>query len=173
MRTKFGPCFLCICAIVSHCEAQKTYAVISKKTAQVNPAVINQLPPNLKALAAYYSAIGGTQCRQQACRLTTALGLGNQGSPQQITLIQKYFPDDKVAKMICGQNCYLPPDSSAAYSNFVYLTFVISGENIKVNYQLAVYDRGHTKMISGPDTYTFQNQVFKEKKRVLYSWVDK
>jgi hypothetical protein len=154
-------------------NGQKSYVLISQNKAGVNLSVIKQLPENLKAMAAYYSAIGGTHCMQQSCRLTTALGLGNQGSPEQIKLIHQYFPDDKVAKMVCGQNCYLPPDSSAAYSNFLYLSFLVSGNHVQVNYKLAVFDHNRKKMISGPDSYIYHDQVFKEQKRILYAWVDK
>jgi hypothetical protein len=154
-------------------SAQKTYTIISKKGSMVNRAAIKQLTPSLRALAAYYSAVGGTKCKELSCELTTALGLGSQGSEEQKELIQKYFPDDKVAQMICGQNCYLPPENSLSYSDFEYLSFTVNGENVLVNYRLIVYNRGATKTIDGPDMYTYDHQVFKDKKRVLYSWVNK
>jgi hypothetical protein len=164
--------FVIFYVIIENLQAQ-TFVLISKPSGNLNLTTIKKLSPSLRALAAYYSAIGGTKCKEHACMLTTALGLGDQGSPQQIELIQKYFPEDKVAKMLCGQNCYLPPDSSAAYSNFNYLSFTVEGENIQVNYQLTVYERGHSRIFKGPDLYTFKNQVFREKKRVLYAWMDK
>ena len=151
----------------------QTFVLISKPAGSVKTMTIKKLSPSMRALAAYYSAIGGTNCKDHSCMLTTALGLGDQGSPQQIALIQKYFPEDKVAKMLCGQNCYLPPDNSAAYSNFNFLSFTIEGENVRVNYELKVYERGHTQILKGPDLYTLKNQVFTEKKRVLYAWMDK
>jgi hypothetical protein len=151
----------------------QTFFLISNTSGNVNMTTIKKLPPQLHALAAYYSAIGGTKCTEHTCLLTTALGLGDQGSKQQIDLIQKYFPEDKVAKMLCSQNCYQPPDSSATYSNFNYLNFVIEGEIVQVNYQLTVYEKGHVQIYKGPDLYTFKNHVFREKKRVLYAWVDK
>ena len=157
---------------VKNAQAQ-TFVLISKPNGNVNLTTIKKLSSSLRALAAYYSAIGGTKCKEHACMLTTALGLGDQGSSKQIELIQKYFPEDKVAKMLCSQNCYLPPDSSAAYSNFNFLSFTIEGENIEVNYQLMVYERGHTQILKGPDLYTFKNQVFRGKKRGLYAWMDK
>ncbi len=60
-------------------------------------------------MAALYSAMGGTNCIDQQCELTTALGLGSQGSEAQKALIQKYFPNDKAAMLVLGQECYLPP----------------------------------------------------------------
>jgi hypothetical protein len=157
--------------ILSH--AQKTYTLIPKKTEKLNKPVIASLPPNLKALAAFYGAMGGTNCMDQECALTTALGLGKQGSETQKALIEKYFPDDKAAKLVLGQDCYLPPSSASTFSNFAALSFVLSGDSVRVNYQLDVYEHGNLKIINGPDIYVFKNQVFKNKKRVLYAWTNK
>jgi hypothetical protein len=154
-------------------HGQKIYDLIPQKTSKVNNKLAAGLPPNLKAMAAFYSAMGGTDCLQQECVLTTALGLGRQGSDAQKALIQKYFPDDKVAKLVLGQNCYLPPGSSSSFSNFLSLSFTVNRDSVKVNYRLAVYDHGNMKIIQGPDLYLFTNQVFKNKKRVLYAWTDR
>jgi hypothetical protein len=153
--------------------AQQAYTIIPKKTGKLNKTVIAGLSPSLKALAAFYSAMGGTNCKDLQCELTTALGLGNQGSDAQKTMIQKYFPGDKAANLVVGQDCYLPPAGSSSFSNFVALSFAILKDTIRVNYQLLVHDHGNTKTISGPDIYVFKSQVFKNKKRVLYAWTDK
>ena len=163
---------LLVFALTSAC-AQKTYILIPQKTGKVNIKLASELPVSLKALAAFYSAMGGTGCMDEECALTTALGLGKQGSEAQKKMIQKYFPGDKVATLVVGQDCFLPPNNSPSYSNFQNLEFFASGENIQVNYQLAVYDHGKTHVIHGPDIYQFKNQVFKIKKRVLYAWADK
>jgi hypothetical protein len=148
--------------------------VCSYSSAQkINTVMVNELPPSLKALAAFYSAMGGTNCMDQQCRLTSALGLGKQGSEAHKMLIQKYFPDDKAARLVLSQDCYLTPSSSSSFSNFKFLRFEVNADNIRVDYQLAVFDHGNTKIISGPDIYIFKNQVFKNKKRVLYGWTDK
>jgi hypothetical protein len=154
-------------------RAQKTYTLISKKTEKINKAVVTSLPPYLKALAAFYSAMGGTNCLDLECDLTLALGLGKQGSDAQKKLIEKYFPDDKAAQLILGQDCYLPPGSSSSFSNFSALSFMVNGENVQVNYLLHVYDHGNMKVLQGPDIYIFKNEVFKNKKRVLYAWTSK
>jgi hypothetical protein len=154
-------------------QAQKTYTIIPKKTGKLNKTLVAGLPPSLKALAALYSAMGGTNCVDLQCELTTALGLGRQGSDAQKTMIQKYFPDDKAAKLLIGQDCYLPPTGSASFSNYKALSFTVSGDSIRVNYQLDIYNQGNTKTIQGPDLYIFKNQVFKNIKRVLYAWIDK
>ena len=154
-------------------QAQKTYTLISQKTEKLNKSVITSLPPNLKALAAFYGAMGGTNCLDQGCALTIALGLGKQGSDAQKALIKKYFPDDRAADLVLGQDCYLAPGSASAFSNFSALSFVVSEDTVRVNYQLNVYDHGNMKIIRGPDIYIYKNQVFKNKKRVLYAWTDK
>jgi len=159
--------------IFENSTAQKTYILIPKTTEKLNIPVVTGLPSHLKALAAFYSAMGGTNCMDQECALTTALGLGKQGSDTQKILIQKYFPDDRVAKLVIGQDCYLPPNSSTSFSNFSSLNFVVYGETVRVNYALNVYENGSKKVINGPDIYTFKNQVFKNKERVLYAWTDK
>ncbi len=154
-------------------QAQKTYVLIPKKTEKLNKAVVTSLPPNLKALAALYSAMGGTNCLELECNLTAALGLGKQGSEAQKNLIKKYFPDDKAANLVILQDCYLAPSSASSFSNFTALSFMVKRDSIIVNYQLNVYDHGNTKIIKGPDIYVFKNQVYQNKKRVLYAWTDK
>jgi hypothetical protein len=166
------PLFLLMTIFITS-QAQTTYTLIPKKSGKLNRKIVPGLPPSLKALAAFYSAMGGTGCLDQECALTTALGLGKQGSDAQKNLIQKYFPDDKAAKLVIGQDCYLPPSSSSSFSNFASLVFIVFGSEVRVNYQLNVYDHGNLKMINGPDIYIFKNQVFKNKKRVLYAWTDK
>src|SRR5450432_1186441 len=155
---------ICLSLVILLVQAQKTYVIISGQKSKINKNIINELPSSLKGLAAYYSAIGGTICKEGSCALTTSLGMGKQGSAEQKNLIKKYFLDDKVAGLLISQDCYLPSDSSASYSNFKYLKFTVYGERIEVNYTLSVFDHGNTKFIKGPDIYKFQNETFKEKK---------
>jgi hypothetical protein len=169
-------CFLLnlsLLIIVTSGRAQKTYDLIARQSGKVNIKLAASLPPEIKAMAAFYSAMGGTDCIDQECVLTTALGLGKQGSDEQKTLIRKYLPDDKVARLVLGQDCYLPPASSISFSNFLSLSILVIKDTFKVNYRLAVYNQGNMKIIQGPDIYFFKNQVFKNKKRVLYAWTDK
>jgi len=174
MNRKMGfPLSFLFLIFLNASHAQKMYDLIPKMSSKVNNKLAAKLPPNLRALAAFYSAMGGTDCLEQECVLTTALGLGNQGSNEQKALIQKYFPEDKVAKLVLGQNCYLPPGSSSSFSNFLSLSLTVNGSSVTVNYRLAVYDHGNRKIIQGPDIYQFANQVFINKKRVLYAWADK
>jgi hypothetical protein len=164
---------LSLMIFLTNTYAQKTYELVSKKTGKVNINTASHLPGHIKAMAAFYSALGGTDCLDQQCVLTTALGLGRQGSDAQKNLIKKYFPGDKAAALILGQDCYLPPGSSTSFSNFLSLSISVNGNNVEVNYRLAVYDHGSTKIIDGPDHYVYSNQQFKNTKRVLYAWTSK
>jgi hypothetical protein len=164
---------LFVLIFINGIQAQKTYVLISKKTGKVNMNTVAHLPDRIKAMAALYSAMGGTDCLDQECVLTTALGLGKQGSDAQKNLIKKYFPDDKVAALMLGQDCYLPPGSSSSFSNFLSLSISVNGNNIEVNYRLAVYDHGNMKVIQGPDNYLFSDQHYENTKRVLYAWMAK
>jgi hypothetical protein len=163
----------CVLILITSSTAQKTYDLIPKKSGKVNRNLVAGLPLNLKAMAALYGAMGGTDCLDQECLLTNALGLGKQGSDKQKNLIKKYFPDDKVAMLMLEQDCYLQPASSSSFSNFLSLSFIVNGNAIQVNYQLAVYDHGNMKIIQGPDSYVYNNQTYKNTKRVLYAWVGK
>jgi hypothetical protein len=163
----------CVLILITSIAAQKTYDLIPKKSGKVNKNIVAGLPLNLKAMAALYGAMGGTDCLDQECLLTSTLGLGKQGSDTQKVLIKKYFPDDKVAKLILEQDCYLQPASSSSFSNFLSLSFIVNGNAVQVNYRLAVYDHGNRKIIQGPDSYLYNNQTYKNTKRVLYAWVAK
>jgi hypothetical protein len=163
----------CTLILISGSSAQKTYDLIPKESGKVNKELAAGLPVSLKALAALYSAMGGTDCMEQECLLTSALGLGKQGSDAQKALIKKYFPDDRVAMLMLEQDCYLQPASSSSFSNFLSLSFMVKGNTIQVNYRLAVYDHGNMKIIQGPDSYLYYNQKYKNTKRVLYGWVKK
>jgi hypothetical protein len=166
---------LCLVLIfpATRSKAQKTYDLIPKKSGKVNNKLAASLPQEVKAMAALYSAMGGTDCLDQECILTTALGLGKQGSDEQKALIKKYFPEDKAAKLVLGQDCYLPPASSTSFSNFLSLSIVVNQDMYTVNYRLAVYSQGNMKTILGPDIYHFSHHIFKNKKRVLYAWTNK
>jgi hypothetical protein len=163
----------CVLILITSSTAQKTYDIILKKTGKVNRNLVAGLPMNLKAMTALYSAMGGTGCLEQECLLTSALGLGKQGSDAQKNLIKKYFPDDKVARLMLEQDCYLQPASSSSFSNFLSLSFIVNGNTVQVNYRLAVYDHGNMKIIQGPDSYLYNNQIYKNTKRVLYAWAAK
>ncbi len=127
----------------------------------------------IRAMAAFYAAMGGTLCTSDSCQLTTALGLGKQGSPTHQYLIKKYFPNDKVAKAVLDQDCVLPQSGASSFTDFAYLTITHLGDTIQVDYNLMYYNRGKTEFIKGPDTYLFKDNSFKKLKRNLWQFIDK
>src|SRR5689334_16197473 len=94
----------------------ETFILINKTNSipgTVNQAAIAKLNEPLKAIAAYYSSMEGSNCNNDMCELTTALGLGKQGSDTHINLIKKWFHNDKTAKQLIAQRCYLGPNSAS------------------------------------------------------------
>ena len=139
----------------------------------IDSLAISKLKEPIRALAAFYSAMGGTMCDGEYCQLTTALGLGKQGSDTHKNLIKKYFPDDKVAEAVLKQDCYLRPSGASTFSDFQYLTITDMGDKIKVEYSLMRYDHGKGEWTNGPDLYEFKNNSFRKLKRHLWTHIDK
>lgn len=139
----------------------------------INYKQIGKLEEPLKAISAFYSAMGGSYCNADSCELTTALGLGKQGSEAHKKLILKYFPDDKVAKTVIKQDCYLRPSGASTFSEYEYLTLSVIKDTVKVYYSLSYYNRGELSTTKGPDIYIRENNRFRMLKRNLWAWVDK
>ena len=151
-----------------------TSKVILKNKVQgdINKAVIKKLNEPLIALAAFYSAMGGSRCDGEYCDLTTALQLGSQGSKIHKDLIKKYFPNDKVAETVLAQDCYLRRSGATSFSDYEFLTLIDKGDTIIVEYNLMSYHRGEHKWTKGPDSYLFKDNKFKKIKRNLWSFVE-
>jgi len=139
----------------------------------INANSVKQLPENLKALVAFYAAMGGSNCFGDSCELTTALGLGKQGSEEHKALITKYFPNDSVAKLVVSQDCYLRPSGASSFSDYQYLTLVNLGDTVKVDYNLMTYDGGKSTFQSGPDIYLFADNKFTKLKRNIWTFANK
>lgn len=125
------------------------------KTRLYNVSVVDQnavdrLSAPLKALATYYSGFAGSDCvyddstQNVLCGLTTALGLGFQGSDKQVGAIAKWFPADTTAREMIKTNCWVgnPGSSQTAYNDFSYLGFVVAHDTVIVNYRFGLYHRG-------------------------------
>lgn len=164
-------------AIATHKTVAKTvYKIILKTNSvpgDIDTTVTEKLPEPIRALTAFYAAMGGTMCDGENCELTTALGLGEQGSDRHKNLIQKYFPADKVAETVLKQDCYLRPSGASTFSDFEYLTVTDLGDTVEVDYNLMHYNRGDVKWTKGPDTYLFKDNTFKKIKRNLWKHADK
>lgn len=140
---------------------------------KIETTTIEKLNEPLRALTAFYSAIGGSNCNGEFCDLTSALGLGKQGSDRHKNLIKKFFPKDKVAETVLKQDCYLRPSGAATFSDFEFLTIVDKGDTVVVDYNLIFYDRGEIESTKGPDLYLFKDNKFEKLKRNLWKFADK
>ncbi|GHE23538.1 hypothetical protein [Sphingobacterium griseoflavum] len=139
----------------------------------IDYAVASQLKEPIQAMAAFYAAMGGSGCDGEKCKLTTALGLGRQGSDAHQTLITKYFPNDKVAQTVVEQDCYLRPSGASNFSDYDYLRITEYGDSVRVDYRLLQYSQGKETWTEGPDLYVLEDEVFHKVKRNLWTFVEK
>lgn len=137
----------------------------------IDDSLATHLPAHIKALAAFYAAMGGSDCDGEYCGLTSALELGKQGSSDQQALIRDYFPADKVAETVLAQNCYLRPSGASSFTEFAYLTIRDYGDSVSVDYELFAYDRGQGTRTEGPDIYSFKGGKFKNTSRNIWTHV--
>lgn len=161
--------------IISAVAQNGVYKIIIKSNSipgDINYKAIKKLSEPMKAMASFYSAMGGSYCTDSTCELTSALGLGRQGSDKQVDLIKKYFPNDKVAVLVVKQKCYLRPSGASRFSEYNYLTFSVSADTVKVYYTLTYYNREDFTLTKGPDIYIFEKDHFKKLKRKLWAWVE-
>jgi hypothetical protein len=143
---------------------------------EINQTAIDKLDEPLRAIAAYYSALGGSNCTQdtgyvETCDLTTALGLGTQGSEQHKALIKKWLADDKAAKQLLAQDCYQRPSGASSFSDYVYLTLVRQGNTVTINYNLMLYSQGSISYIKGPDKIIIQGNKLKVVRRSIWKHI--
>jgi hypothetical protein len=131
----------------------------------VDTNAVRRLSEPLKGLTAFYSALGGSYCENDFCDLTTALGLGKQGSDQHKSLIKKYLPNDSVAEFLIKQDCYLRPDGASTFNAYEYLTIIITGDTVKADYNLWNYNHGIETFNKELDIYLYRDNMFKKIKR--------
>ena len=136
----------------------------------INQSVINSLNEPLKAIAAYYSALGGSNCQQdsnsvETCELTSALKLGTQGSGKHKALLKKWFCNDSKATKLVEQNCYLAPSGAIFFSDYIYLYLIKEGNLVTAYYSMMLYERGKIKYLKGPDKILIQAHTLKFLKR--------
>lgn len=149
----------------------ETYQLIteSKSTpGSINTKDIEKLSEPLQAIAALYSGLGGSNCEGENCGLTTALGLGKQGSQQQKDLVKKWFGKDAAAEQLIAQNFYQAPNSSSNFSDFKYLSFEQKGDTVTVNYNLMTYSHGETTDIKGPDQFLIKGNTIETLHRNIW-----
>lgn len=153
-----------------------SYYTLIKKTktipGEVNQRDISGLSEPLKAIAAYYSAMEGSNCNKGNCELTTALGLGIQGSKEHVNALKKWFANDEAAQALIKQQCYLPPNSSSSFSDYVYLMLEQKGNLVVAKYKVFFYDHGRESFItSNNDTLLIGHQNIVVKRRKIWKGI--
>lgn len=151
------------------------YTIIRKNDSlpgAIDRDAIDRLSTPYKAVAAFYASLAGSLCEGDSCGLTTALGLGKQGSALHQSLIKKYFPNDKVATLLLAQECALPPSGASCFSEYEYLTIASKGDTCIVDYNILTYARGDSKWTHGPDKYLWDGHVFHMLQRRVYTAVE-
>ncbi len=121
------------------------------KVAEINKSDIDKLSQPLKALAAYYSALAGTNCDGNNCELTSALGLGSQGSDEHKKIIEKWFPHDSVAQGLLAQNCIQSSNGSSNFTNYNSLIFKVKGDTVFTSFIILKYYHGESTLQNGND----------------------
>lgn len=152
-------------------EVNEKFTLIkkSKQTpGDINKADIDKLSEPLKAIAALYSGLGGSNCSGENCELTTALGLGKQGSQAQKDLVKKWFSNNKAADQLITQEFYQSPNTASNFSDYEYLTFEQNGDTITVNYNLLIYNHGQSTSIKGPDKYIIKGNIIETINRNIW-----
>ena len=119
------------------------------KIAKVNKKDINRLNEPLKALGAYYCCRAGSNCdiddqHNEVCELTTAFGLGEQGSDQHINILKKWFRNDPETSTSIKQHCFLSISGSNYFSDFDKLVFTTRHDTVNINYKIGYYRRGNS-----------------------------
>ena len=132
---------------------------------KINTLLVKNLNEPLKSLTALYSAQIGSYCDHGYCDLTTALGLGKQGSEKQKRLIDKYFQGDKLAEFLINQECALGQDGSSFYTDFIYLNYILIGDTVKVNYSYAYFSPEDEGVVEKTDIYLYQDNCFEKLQR--------
>ncbi len=158
-------------ADITSTTSTKKYILIRKDKVipgNINSSDISKLSEPLLAVAAFYSGLGGTNCTGKECDLTTALGLGKQGSTAHKNIIAKWLPNDKVAKQLIAQDCYQRPSGASSFSDYEYLTLEQSGDTIVVNYSLMYWNTGNSKFFNGPDKYLIKGKTLSTLNRNIW-----
>lgn len=152
-------------------SAQNIFILISKsknKIGIINKKDIDQLSEPLRAIAAFYSAVGGSNCSFDKCGLTSALKLGNQGSQAHKNILEKWFPDDSVVKLILAQNCYQPPSGASISSEYAYLKLEKKGKIVLVHYHLIIWNKGKVNHLYAIDQYILKDHSIQSLKRHVW-----
>jgi len=152
---------------ISNAQPQKSreekYVLISsvKKNDREGPyemAVANQkdidkLSEPLRGLAAYYTCRIQCDCEfcdtagHVICGLTSALGLGQQGSDKQLAMLKKWFPNDDNVRSAIKNNCSVGSPEGSDFLEYTFLSFNVRNDTVIVNAEYIHYSHGNTSML--------------------------
>ncbi len=128
----------------------------------INSTYISSCPESEKALLAYYAYLFSTACEDtKHCKLTEALGLGEQNSKAQQDLVKKWFNDTETTDLV-KQGGSITPNGKETMAWFGSIHLVKdSSSKIKVIY-ISHWIAGdkHGKG-QGTDTYEIENNHLK------------
>lgn len=131
---------------------------------EANQKDIDKLNEPLRALAAYYSGLAQSNCDYDSndhvlCTLTTALGLGRQGSEKQISLISKWMANDTVAQAIINDSCFVGMPGSSHFTDYDFLNFTVNQDTVVISYGRLFYDHGATSRDRRKDIALIKNNA--------------
>lgn len=124
----------------------------------INKSDIVKLNEPLKALAAYYAAMASSDLEDDGYSLVDALNLGKQGSSNHKQLIEKWFANDNVAKVLLRQDCFQPAPGSSYFRFYNNLDFKVKGDTITINYEVGTYNHGKSSILKDTDIALIKNK---------------
>lgn len=121
---------------------------------KVNTDFIRSAPESIKAILAYYASLAGSDCFNNQCVLSAALGLGEQCSDKHINLIKKWFGNDQLA-MDAIESCYNTPNTATVQSVWDALYLDVSAQKVTVRYKKTAINmrENKEKVTKGEDQY--------------------
>jgi len=116
---------------------------------------IDRLNEPLRALAAYYSALLGSNCidseHLEICELTTALGLKYQGSEEYLKILAKWYPNNTKVKRMIDEHCFVIAPGASMFSDLWDLNFTVKHDTVFIAYRYSFYDHGKSSFTNGKD----------------------
>jgi hypothetical protein len=129
--------------------------VAEKNKIKIYQKDIDKLNEPLKAIAAYYCALMSSNCfdsiHQQFCELTTALGLGSQGSEKHIKLLRKWFTNDEFVQRLIKDSCLVMAPGATIFNDYRYLIFNVRHDTVVINYGFDNYNHGVNRFFKRKD----------------------
>lgn len=130
----------------------------------INTDFISKASEAEKAVIAYYCYVFNTSCENtRHCRLTEALGLGEQNSKEQQELVKKYFNDSETRDLV-KQGGTVTPNGSENLSWFESLRFIKDGTS---RLEVLYISNWVTKDMHGKGKGTDEYELEKENVKVV------